>query len=555
MQVVSERFNEITYSGDALYSCNLQINGIQVPNEQLTKIVISNPIIDTTSEIFYIGTFISQQLEITFHNFDGIDIQAGNDVELSISLDVDGSIEPVKIGHFIIDELKENYQSTNKITCLDNGSKFLSPVDFHSIYTEENPTATIEEILQWICNYYEVSLGDYPNVNRDIRVSSYDSTLSGKQYVSWIAEMMGGNAKIDRDGKLVIKPLKTDSVLTINALEGKNINVGARYKISKVTYFDAVRNFSFGEDTDNTLIIRQNNMFVTEAKDIENIYNAVKDFEIYSLTFENRGNIALDPWDIITLKTDEMEYPTINSGTLDYHSIIWSKLNVTIPSKQQEVTTNVFAPVENQIRRVWTEVDNINNEIKFYSQNTYTKEDINDINKGLFNDYFLTGDTTYKENKDYYSYNVEEQTYTLLTEGIDYNVGDRIEGRRYEFKQVNISYVVTEKGMFTNEGLRIQQVDENDLNKIISETSGLFNEIGLTIQKVEDGKVVEGKPILFSGYVKDDNEFYGRGYGGQSITATENIIVEKYATFGTNSRIEDFEEDGTQKTGMFPIGG
>ena len=45
--------------------------------------------------------------------------------------------------------------------------------------------------------------------------------------------------------------------------------------------------------------------------------------------------------------------------------------------------------------------------------------------------YVLTSDSSYQENKEYYSLS-EDNSYTLLVEGTDYNVGDMINSDIYE---------------------------------------------------------------------------------------------------------------------------
>ena len=64
MQTVSSEFREKVYSGEALYTANLIINGSQVPVTQIASITINSPIIDTTTETFYVGSFISQSIII-----------------------------------------------------------------------------------------------------------------------------------------------------------------------------------------------------------------------------------------------------------------------------------------------------------------------------------------------------------------------------------------------------------------------------------------------------------------------------------------------------------
>ena len=74
---VSDEFRTQCYSGEAIYSCRLLINDVQVPIEQIAKIEINSPIIDNTNQsnnLFYVGSFISQSITIKFKNLEKVGI-------------------------------------------------------------------------------------------------------------------------------------------------------------------------------------------------------------------------------------------------------------------------------------------------------------------------------------------------------------------------------------------------------------------------------------------------------------------------------------------------
>lgn len=331
---VSEDWREQVYSGEAIYSCRLIIGETTVPINQISSIKISSSIIDgssNSSSTFYIGSFISQQLTIKFANLDGLDIKSGQEVELYISQYIDGDWEEVPIGKYLIDELAADYQKTCEITCLDYAVKFFPNCDYSEAL--EDGKIAIDDLLEWICDYYQVELGEYPDTNGDVIVGSYDNTLSGKYYISCIAEIKGCNAKIDREGRLTLVPLKSEPTVTIDALKSAEWELGEKYEIEKVVFFDATRNYTYGggphyiyfddgtdegrlhyeegqdlhrliweiedENEYNTLYIRQDNPFIVATEVVENIYNAVYGFLAYSLKCKNYGDVSLDAWDTI----------------------------------------------------------------------------------------------------------------------------------------------------------------------------------------------------------------------------------------------------------------
>lgn len=392
---VSEEFREQSYSGESLYDARLTINGNEVPTSQIKKITINSPIVDKSQEGFYIGTFISQEITIIFKNLDGLDIQTGNEVYLEIGQLIDGEYEYVPIGHYLIDDLSENYSSTCQIPCLDYATKFKPNVDYSPCF--EDGSATVDTILEWICDYFNVEIGDYPTVNGNVEVSTYDSTVSGKQWISYIAELKGCNAKIGRDGKLYLIPIKRQPTTTIDALKSKSWSLGEKYEISKVVYFDAIRNFTFGNDNENTLYIRQDNPFVTGTyaeQIVENIYDEVNGFQVYSLKVENYGDISLNCWDIVTYTLGEDEnqntisYNTFYDNNMIYEMNIMVTNETKIATKQQEVTTNVLGGDEKaKIRKLSTTVNGLEGTITLLAEEvgeyddriTTVEQDVNTI--------------------------------------------------------------------------------------------------------------------------------------------------------------------------------
>lgn len=384
---VTKRFREIVYSGGALYTCTLKIDDEIVPISQISKITISNPIIDTSSQTFYVGSFISQKIVIKFKNLDNLNIQSNVDVSLDIGLNVDGEIVNVPIGKFVIDDLSENYQETCEITCLDYAVKMKPNIDYSPCFVEGK--ATIDTIFEYICTYFGVQFDEnYPKTNGDIEIGTYNSAISGKKWISYISEIKGCNAKFGRDGILYLKPLKQVSNVSINALKSAKWQLGEKYQISRVVYFDAIRNFTSGTETNNTLFIRQENPFIEDQTTIDNIYEVVKDTIIWNLSTENYGDITLDPWDNITYTLGDNTYPTLMNVDLTYEMNISSKNEIKIPTKQQEITTNVVNADYLNEKTIRTELDNINSQVRIIATNStnfqnQTQENIENINNNL----------------------------------------------------------------------------------------------------------------------------------------------------------------------------
>lgn len=508
MEVVSNDFRPTIYSGEANHIAILTIGETTIPNENIKSIRLSNPIIDKTNDTFYIGTFISKQLEIEFYNADSIDLSGQIHLAIGTYIESLGDYETLNIGYFNIETSPEDYYKNAKIVALDNAVKFKPNVDYSSAMTPsslnpETNTITCEELLIWMCNYFGVTLGTYPNINKDIEISTYDSSVSGKQYISYIAEIMGGNAQIGRDGHLYIIPFKQTPSVQINATLGKSWELGDKYEITGVTYFDAIRDIPFtsGDDTHNTLYIRSDNPFVVgdneqSSEIIQNIYNELVGTTLYNIKCENYADYSLDSWDFIEYlletyvltqdstfvvdktyyeqlenefveyegelvgdpsalglyETTLVSYPTINNNEFTYEMTIMGKVAVEIPNKQVEKTTNTVEGNETtKFNILKTIIDQEQNEIRIIAgQSNDLQSQVNTLtasqqglvnslviaggtnlirNSALFftnqgNDYSLTEDTEFQEDKVYYEYvNYEYVEYSGTTTGSPAELG------------------------------------------------------------------------------------------------------------------------------------
>lgn len=225
-QHVSSNYRKTIYSGGAEHNALLTIGDNTIDVSNIKKITIKDDIIDASQDVFRIGTFISKQVDIVFKNADEIDLDGK--VHLEIATKVDGYWEWVVIGDFNIETSPTDYYKNAKLTMLDDSILFKPSVDIHQWFDKDKDTITVEELLKALCNHFlgEDRLGTYPNVNLDKVIGFYDSTVSGKQYISWLAELMGSNAKIGRDGKLYLIPLKRglqyDSDTYMREVEGGN---------------------------------------------------------------------------------------------------------------------------------------------------------------------------------------------------------------------------------------------------------------------------------------------------------------------------------------------
>lgn len=166
------------------------------------------------------------------------------------------------------------------------------------------------------------------------RITVYDNYISARTYISYIAEQAGGFAYVGRDGKLYIKEIGKDEVEIPIELFSE-YKYGEEFKISKVSYEDGIRSFKFGDKTRNTLWINQENMFIVDEEQVENIYNQVKDLTMNS--FE--GTTIIDPAIDIGDKVIIRDKVVIYQGEMTLQGKFIANISSKIQSKSQEETT------------------------------------------------------------------------------------------------------------------------------------------------------------------------------------------------------------------------
>lgn len=544
--ITLDKLVEMMYGGEARYKASLTINNINIPNSLIEKILISKPIIDKTKNYFYIGTFVSNQITIKLRSINDLNVKSGDNVRLTII--VKNNNYNILIGDFLVDDLSESYYKDFELPCLDKGIVMKTSLDYSPFFNSDG-SITIDELFERICKYYNLEFEEYPKLNGDIEIGTYDSTISGKQWLSYIAEIKGCNLKITNKNKVKLIPFKynfiksknkiytdigywergnysttdgskiTDSnsirlvelfliddttksyyfdtnsstyqyhivtfdnnrsfvrnvgkitnktsikfnsnekylgisIVSNNSVQsklltnesGKNLltednlvilldqnidyvyykylfengvikpiiyysdetdktyseyketpienykiklgktkslELGERYKITKVSYYDATREYTFGNDSGNTLYIRQDNPFIKDENVIYNIYQVVKDTEYYSIKNEYNANLLANPGDCILYEKGDNKYYTLYNAELTYDIIITENNNVSIPTYQQEKTTNVFNKDNNINQKIIkTEIDLLNASMKLQATEISTvKKDITNVSQ------------------------------------------------------------------------------------------------------------------------------------------------------------------------------
>lgn len=217
---------------------------------------------------------------------------------------------------------------------------------------------TILEILEDICDQAGITLATQSFINDDLIITWYDDRISARDYVSYIAEIAGGYARINASGELEIIAFSNTSSETISLEDVSGYKIGEHYKITKVVYDDEVStHYEAGDETGNVLYLNQNNVYITSQEILNKIYNSIKDFEFYNITIDNcEIDISNQVGSIITFTDGTNNYPTILGKDLTYNGTWLGGYTLQLETEKQSETnisgsSDFYKNVETRLNR------------------------------------------------------------------------------------------------------------------------------------------------------------------------------------------------------------
>lgn len=202
-------------------------------------------------------------------------------------------------------------------------------------------------------------------MNSSKQIAVYDNTVTARTYLSYISEQAGGFAVIGRDGKLYIKTIGEDTAeLALRYFS--EYSWGEQFKVSRIAYEDGVQNLKKGDETNNTIWISSDNMYIVDQEQIDNIYNSYKDFEVYSFSGTSIVDPAWDIGDILIIDNKKIVY----QGELEYKGKFKANISSDIQAKTKEETTATKISNDTKIRRVQSQINQVEGTITQLVQET-----------------------------------------------------------------------------------------------------------------------------------------------------------------------------------------
>lgn len=224
------------------------------------KISIDNKIIDNgdivsfniTESIlqdddFKLGGAVASLLELKLNNIHGLynsTVFEGKKLNVEIGIKLDDVIEYVPMGEFFIED-SPSCGRVIEIEAIDNMVKFETMYESKLTYP-----ATANQVLKEACDLCNIELEE--DLNIDYIVESRIDFITCRDVVRDIAILVGGFAKINKNGKLQIVTLQ-DTDIEINKNNYISLEVKDSYKIEQLTITET--NFPIEEPIEMNLNI------------------------------------------------------------------------------------------------------------------------------------------------------------------------------------------------------------------------------------------------------------------------------------------------------------
>ena len=152
---------------------------------------------------FPLGVALSKQITINLENTDGrfseYDFYGAIFTAYTEADLPDVTTERIPEGIFtVIDSVAPG--DVLEITAYDNMYKLDSPFS-----SKLNYPATLQQMWNELCSYYDLTNGSPSFANNDFTVTSAPTDITGRELAGYIAQMAIGNAIVDKNGRLCIK--------------------------------------------------------------------------------------------------------------------------------------------------------------------------------------------------------------------------------------------------------------------------------------------------------------------------------------------------------------
>ena len=240
-------------------------------------------------------------------------------------------------------------------------------------WTESGTGITAKDLLNFICDSYHITKEDFHFTNEDVMIYSYDSTLTGRDYLEMIGELAGGYIVINEGGNLELryyfryengeKTFAPESDKVLSAEDVDNFKLTEQITIERVVYDDGVNVPKRSSDNEDlyTLYLSIDNMFLQQITDAQfiNICNNIIGYSFYNIKIDNT-NKFFTPGSTIWFEKPNLEkVPILVNYTRDYLGGFVGSYETNVNCKKRTETEVI--PTDIKIKRIKTIINQMDN--------------------------------------------------------------------------------------------------------------------------------------------------------------------------------------------------
>ena len=352
-------------------------------------------------DLFYLGS--SASLNATLQ----VPIIAWPGMINNVRIEVDGS----PVATLKVDNITVNDDNSITLDLVDILTHTSSPCDFSALityqkiydpetdtWTETGTGITARELLNFICQSYSVTQGEFELTNGDTMIYSYDNSMTGRNYLEMIAELQGGYVHIDENGLLYIKyyfreienekTFDPDENIVLSYDEVDTYKLSEEIIIERVVYDDGVTEPKKSSEDDSlyTLYLSTDNLFLQNItlEEFNKICNNIIGYKFYNIHIDN-CNRFFNPGSTIWFERESGEkVPIMVNYTRDYVGGFVGSYDTKISGAKRTETEVI--PTEDKIKRIRTILNQMDNSLtiqasKYDNLKTKTSELRIDLNK------------------------------------------------------------------------------------------------------------------------------------------------------------------------------
>lgn len=493
-----------------------------------------------------IGTVYSKKLETKLIDSKTIDLQNKEFISKVGVVYNNNTNEYEELGKFTVESPKE--EQTDNASSFVAYDDLINHIDDRYVteldYDDEGNSITLSDVYEELCRHLELTpvTTTFTNSNIPVNSNPFTNGEKNRDVLKSIEKVSCSYAKIDKwnntidlvwlsdtldytftlddyasleGGKTIYGPINT-LIIRNSEIEEENVSISDQESIEE-----------YGE---HQLVIAED-YFLYDAALREAAIQAIWN-KVHNLTYVDcklktyTGKPFLDIGNKIRVYTDENNY--FDTYVLKHEFKFNGAFESVIESPaltEQEIKTKQDITLQEKLRNTQIIVNK--------QEGTIT---------GLVS---KTNEMDVTVNNNYQDLNNKFDGYTPLSRTVNIeNSVTTLQTDTYTKTQIDtkltdgsVTKVMTTSGTFDIDGMHYEKTN--------APTSTTINEVGVGVKKTSDTDYV-----LFAGYVDDNNTQY-TAFKGQTIVASENMLVENYFVVGSKSRMEDYE-DGT---GVFYIGG